>query len=119
MGSQPVITTMCTQADRAGHTAAAELGGAAGLLKLLHIPLRHVLHFTSQQIAHHCHNVLMRSVAFVTCVRGSLYPALIDAALPSLSLAGFVPYSGEGFAMLLPSKWNPSKEKDFPGVVLR
>jgi hypothetical protein len=30
-----------------------------------------------------------------------------------------VPYSGEGFALLLPSKWNPSKEQDFPGVVLR
>lgn len=33
--------------------------------------------------------------------------------------SGFVPYAGEGFAVLLPSKWNPSKEKDFPGVVLR
>jgi hypothetical protein len=33
--------------------------------------------------------------------------------------SGFVPYAGEGFALLLPSKWNPSKEKDFPGVVLR
>jgi len=26
---------------------------------------------------------------------------------------GFVPYAGEGFALLLPSKWNPSKEEDF------
>ena len=33
--------------------------------------------------------------------------------------AGFVPYAGEGFAVLIPSKWNPSKEKDFPGTVLR
>lgn len=33
--------------------------------------------------------------------------------------SGFVPFAGEGFALLLPSKWNPSKEKDFPGVVLR
>ena len=33
--------------------------------------------------------------------------------------SGFVPYAGEGFALLLPSKWNPSKEKDFSGVVLR
>jgi photosystem II oxygen-evolving enhancer protein 2 len=24
-----------------------------------------------------------------------------------------VPYAGEGFALLLPSKWNPSKEEDF------
>lgn len=30
--------------------------------------------------------------------------------------SGFVPYAGEGFAVLLPSKWNPSKEKDFSGV---
>jgi photosystem II oxygen-evolving enhancer protein 2 len=33
--------------------------------------------------------------------------------------AGFIPYTGDGFAVLLPSKWNPSKEKDFKGVVLR
>jgi len=33
--------------------------------------------------------------------------------------SGFVPYAGEGFAVLLPAKWNPSKEKDFAGVVLR
>jgi hypothetical protein len=33
--------------------------------------------------------------------------------------SGFVPYAGEGFTLLLPSKWNPSKEKDFPDVVLR
>lgn len=33
--------------------------------------------------------------------------------------AGFVPYAGEGFALLLPSKWNPSREQDFPGTILR
>jgi hypothetical protein len=33
--------------------------------------------------------------------------------------AGFVPYAGEGYALLLPSKSNPSKEKDFPGTALR
>merc|ERR1712144_115884 len=32
---------------------------------------------------------------------------------------GFVAYAGEGFSLLLPSKWNPSKEKDFPNVALR
>lgn len=36
-----------------------------------------------------------------------------------MSCAGFVPYTGDGFAVLLPSKYNPSKEKDFQGVVLR
>lgn len=34
-------------------------------------------------------------------------------------MSGFVPYSGEGFALLLPSKYNPSKEKEFPGTELR
>lgn len=33
--------------------------------------------------------------------------------------SGFIPYAGEGFALLIPSKWNPSKEQDFPGLVLR
>lgn len=33
--------------------------------------------------------------------------------------SGFVPYAGEGFALLIPSKWNPSREQDFPGTVLR
>ena len=33
--------------------------------------------------------------------------------------AGFYGYSGEGFSLLLPSQWNPSKEREEPGVVLR
>eukprot|EP00177_Eucheuma_denticulatum_P007083 GFKZ01012880.1.p1 GENE.GFKZ01012880.1~~GFKZ01012880.1.p1 ORF type:complete len:241 (-),score=39.96 GFKZ01012880.1:333-1055(-) len=37
----------------------------------------------------------------------------------STNTSGFIPYTGEGFAVLLPSKYNPSKEKDFPGTVLR
>lgn len=32
--------------------------------------------------------------------------------------AGFIPYTGDGFALLLPSKWNPSKLQDFKGTVL-
>ena len=32
---------------------------------------------------------------------------------------GYVPYAGDGFALLLPSKWNPSPQKEFPGTVLR
>eukprot|EP01024_Parvocaulis_polyphysoides_P026012 TRINITY_DN236_c0_g1_i2.p1 TRINITY_DN236_c0_g1~~TRINITY_DN236_c0_g1_i2.p1 ORF type:complete len:252 (-),score=50.30 TRINITY_DN236_c0_g1_i2:221-976(-) len=33
--------------------------------------------------------------------------------------SGFVTYTGKGYAVLLPAKWNPSKEKDFKGVDLR
>ncbi|ESR50324.1 Oxygen-evolving enhancer protein 2-1 [Citrus sinensis] len=31
----------------------------------------------------------------------------------------FLPYNGDGFKLSIPSKWNPSKEREFPGQVLR
>ncbi|KAK9155220.1 hypothetical protein Sjap_002700 [Stephania japonica] len=31
----------------------------------------------------------------------------------------FLAYNGEGFKLLIPAKWNPSKEVEFPGQVLR
>jgi len=31
----------------------------------------------------------------------------------------FVPYNGDGFSLSIPAKWNPSREKEFPGQVLR
>uniref|UniRef100_A0A0F7CZ98 23 kDa subunit of oxygen evolving system of photosystem II n=1 Tax=Habenaria pantlingiana TaxID=1498489 RepID=A0A0F7CZ98_9ASPA len=31
----------------------------------------------------------------------------------------YVPYNGDGFKLLIPAKWNPSKEVEFPGQVLR
>ncbi|EYU42856.1 hypothetical protein ABFS82_13G011100 [Erythranthe guttata] len=31
----------------------------------------------------------------------------------------FKPYIGDGFKVSIPSKWNPSKEREFPGQVLR
>ncbi|KAF3445023.1 hypothetical protein FNV43_RR14716 [Rhamnella rubrinervis] len=31
----------------------------------------------------------------------------------------FLPYDGDGFKLSIPSKWNPSKEREFPGQVLR
>jgi len=33
--------------------------------------------------------------------------------------SGYTPFAGEGFSVEIPSKWNPSKEKEFPGTVLR
>jgi hypothetical protein len=33
--------------------------------------------------------------------------------------SGFVAYAGDGFSLLIPSKYGPSKERDFPGIVLR
>jgi len=35
------------------------------------------------------------------------------------NFTGFTPYEGDGYTLLLPAKWNPSKEKDFPGTDLR
>ncbi|XAR52819.1 hypothetical protein NMG60_11021104 [Bertholletia excelsa] len=31
----------------------------------------------------------------------------------------FLPYAGDGFKVEIPSKWNPSKEVEYPGQVLR
>lgn len=31
----------------------------------------------------------------------------------------FLPYAGEGFKVSIPAKWNPSKEVEYPGQVLR
>uniref|UniRef100_A0A7N0SXD2 23 kDa subunit of oxygen evolving system of photosystem II n=1 Tax=Kalanchoe fedtschenkoi TaxID=63787 RepID=A0A7N0SXD2_KALFE len=31
----------------------------------------------------------------------------------------FKPYNGDGFKLSIPSKWNPSSEREFPGTVLR
>ena len=33
--------------------------------------------------------------------------------------SGFTKYEGDGYSVLIPAKWNPSKEKDFPGTDLR
>ncbi|KAL2642949.1 hypothetical protein R1flu_010536 [Riccia fluitans] len=33
--------------------------------------------------------------------------------------SGFIPYVGEGFSLSVPSKWNPSREIEFPGQVVR
>ena len=33
--------------------------------------------------------------------------------------SGFVTVSGDGFTLNIPAKWNPSKEQEFPGTVLR
>lgn len=32
---------------------------------------------------------------------------------------GFVPYAGDNFAVLIPSKWNPSDEREVNSIVLR
>ena len=36
-----------------------------------------------------------------------------------LPCAEFIPYAGEGYAVLIPGKYNPSGERDFKGTVLR
>ena len=33
--------------------------------------------------------------------------------------ASFVPYAGDGYAVLIPGKWNPSKEREWPGMDMR
>ena len=43
-----------------------------------------------------------------------LYIAALQMTDRDFAMSRFVPYSGEGFALLLPSKYNPSKEKEYP-----
>lgn len=31
----------------------------------------------------------------------------------------FLPYNGDGFKLIIPLKWYPSKEREYPGQVLR
>jgi len=59
--------------------------------------------------------------------------AMMVSAKPSLAAYGeganvfgkakgatdFIPFAGEGYAVLIPSKYNPSKEREFPGAVMR
>lgn len=33
--------------------------------------------------------------------------------------SGFTPYSGDGYVLLLPSKWNPSPEREFENIDMR
>ncbi|CAD7698492.1 unnamed protein product [Ostreobium quekettii] len=33
--------------------------------------------------------------------------------------SGFIPFSGDGYVVLLPSKWNPSPERDFKNIDMR
>lgn len=76
-------------------------------------------------------NVDMTRRASLASIAGAA--ALLSGVAPSMAAygdsanvfgrvtnqTGFVPYVGEGFALNLPSKWNPSKEQDAPGTVLR
>jgi hypothetical protein len=55
-------------------------------------------------------------------VPGSREEASREETSPALSFAipaGFVPYAGDGYALLLPGKWNPSKEREFAGMDVR
>lgn len=33
--------------------------------------------------------------------------------------SGYLSYAGDGYSLLIPSKWNPGEERDFPGAILR
>ncbi|GMH35037.1 hypothetical protein BSKO_02905 [Bryopsis sp. KO-2023] len=33
--------------------------------------------------------------------------------------SGFLSYAGDGYSLLIPAKWNPGEERDFPGSILR
>lgn len=66
---------------------------------------------------------LMAGAAALLTKTGASEAAFGDAARvfgsKATNMTGFVAYNGDGFAVLLPSKWNPSREQEFPGTALR
>jgi hypothetical protein len=58
------------------------------------------------------------SIFFLSCSFVCLFAANVFGTLKKQT--GFTPYVGaEGFKLEIPSKWNPSREVEFPGQVLR
>ena len=55
-------------------------------------------------------------LAFSDTLAGTTFGGVVNNVL---CCTGFYGYGGEGFSLLLPSQWNPSKEREEPGVVLR
>lgn len=75
-----------------------------------------------QDIARRSSLGLLAGAAALLARTGSSQAAFGDAANvfgKATNTTGYVPYQGEGYALLIPSKWNPSREQEFPGTVLR
>jgi len=75
-----------------------------------------------QSIARRSTLGLLAGAAALLTKTGASQAAFGDAANvfgKATNTTGFIPYAGEGFALLLPSKWNPSREQEFPGTALR
>jgi photosystem II oxygen-evolving enhancer protein 2 len=74
-----------------------------------------------------------RRAAALTLLAGVASVGALSGASPALAAygeaanifgsqkvdSGFTNYSGEGFSVSLPAKWNPSKEVEYPGQVIR
>ncbi|CAL5221090.1 g3219 [Coccomyxa viridis] len=75
------------------------------------------------QVARRTALSLLSGAAFLLSRAGESEAAFGDAARvfgsKPTNTTGFYGYGGEGFSLLLPSQWNPSKEREEPGVVLR
>jgi len=93
---------------------------------------------SSQKVAAKPMAVVCKAEAEIQSTRRGVMSAFSAAAVavsakPSLAAYGeganvfgkakgptdFIPFAGEGFAVLIPSKYNPSKEKEFPGTQTR
>lgn len=64
---------------------------------------------------------MLAGVASVLSVKPSeaAYGEAANIFGKATNTSGFLPYSGDGFSLLIPSKWNPGEERDFPGAVMR
>merc|ERR1711988_2044431 len=81
------------------------------------------LHFTNKSINAPTRRSLLSTALAALVLKANLalaaYGDSANVFGKITNTSGFVAFAGDGFSLLLPSKWNPSKEKDFPSVALR
>lgn len=102
---------------------AQQLRVRQGSAKVCRSPISVRAESSEQIVARRSALGLMAGAAALLTKTGASQAAFGDAARvfggKATNVTGFVAYNGDGFAILLPSKWNPSKEQEFPGTALR
>ncbi|CAM6103936.1 unnamed protein product [Calypogeia fissa] len=94
-----------------------------GLVRCSNEAQTNVVEVSSSNVSRRLAIALLAGAAAVTTGRVSPAEAAYGEAANVFGAprvdTGFVTYKGEGFSLNVPAKWNPSKEVEFPGQVLR
>ncbi|KAL9842563.1 hypothetical protein AtNW77_Chr2g0250681 [Arabidopsis thaliana] len=87
-----------------------------------HVSLSRPVHLVcrAQQSQENNNSAVFRRLALTLLVGAAAIGSKVSPAPPMVKPnTDFLPYTGEGFKIQIPSKWNPSKEIEYPGQVLR